>query len=577
MAMLISKFNKLISSRLLWGAILVLIIFAFVVWGMQWPAASSAAASANAPGELDGKPVPQEEYAAAYNAVYLAYVLSNGRESLGTPDAEQALRRGTWNRLALLREARKLGLSATDEDVYGAIRGNFSDRDGHFQLDAYQSFVSETLAGLGYSESQFRAFIEQEILARKLAALVGAQAVVVQPEIDRMGHLLFDSCTAAFATVAEKDLAEAPAPSDEDVRAAYDADPARWTLPEKRAVSVVSFPLADYADAAPATDDDALQDYYDQHIAKFARAVTNGEGEVSTEIADLADVKDEIVSALAETAQEEAAEGAARDFAYNALPGDDNVIPDFAAVAEAAGKSVRALDAFDRLADPLPEAGAAFVPAVFALEQGPFERISAPVRGEDAYFVACLASIEEPRVPEFDECADRVREAVVAERTADALKARADEAAAAVAAAVKEGKSFAEAVAAAGLDADGVRTLDAFTGLEANQQPDPVRRAVSQAVLPYPAGAVAKPVRIPGGYAVAFVGSRTPVDAEELAAYAPQIAQSIRQSRAMTLVQNFQEGLLGKAGWKDYRAAADKAAEDEAAEEAPAAEGESEI
>lgn len=570
MAMLISKFNKLISSRLLWGAILVLIIFAFVVWGMQWPAAS-ATDSANAPGELDGKPVPQAEYAAAYNAVYLAYILRNGRESLGTPAAEQALRRGTWNRLVLLREARKLGITASKDDILGAIRGNFSDRDGHFQLDAYQSFLSDTLAPLGFSESQFRDFVEQEILAQKLGALVGAQALVSPAETDRMGHLLFDSCTASYATVGEENLAEKPAPSDEDVRAAYDGNPERWTLPEKRAVSVVAFPLADYADASPATGEDALQDYYDMHIADFTRPATNEAGEVSAEIADLADVKDEIAAALAANAQEEAAEGAARDFAYNALPGDDNVIPDFAAVAQAAGKEALALEAFDRMGDPLPAAGAGFVPAVFALEAGPFERVSSPIRGEDAYYVACLTGIEEPRVPAFEECADRVREAVEADRTADAIKARADELSVILSAAVKAGRPFAAAAAEAGLGADGIQRLESFTGMEANQSADPVRRAVSQAVLPYPAGAVTKPVRVPGGYAIAYVSERTPVDEAELSSYAAQIAQSIRQSRAMALVQNFQDALLRKADWKDNRG---QKAEEEAVPAAAGAEEE---
>jgi len=574
MAMLISKFNKLISSRLLWGAILVLIIFAFVIWGMQWPAASSASAAANAQGELDGEPVPAEEYASAYNTVYLGYVLRNGREGLGTPDAEQALRRGTWTRLAVLREARKLGLTVSRDEIVEAIRANFSDREGHFQVDAYQSFVSDTLAGMGYSEVQFQAFLEQELLVQKLSVLVGNQALVSRSEIDKMGHLLFDSCTGAYAMVTEKDLPESAPATDEEVRAAYDEAPERYEIPEKRAVSVVSFPVADYAGAAPATDEDSLQDYYDAHIADFTSFTTNEAGEVATEIADLAEVTNRIVSALAETAQEEAAEGAARDFAYSAIPDDDGVIPDFAAVAKAAGKEVVSLDAFARFDDPLPEAGPAFAAAVFALEAGAFDRVSSPVRGKDAYFVACLASVEEPRVPAFEECADEVREAVEAERTAKALEKKAEEIREAVAGFLKQGKTFDYAVAASGLTDASTTPLESFTGIEANQTPDPVRRAVSQSLLPYPAGAVSKPVRTPEGYAVAYVASRTPLADEELASYAPQIAQSLRQTRGMGLVQAFQSGLLEKASWKDYRAEAAEEAEDAGEEVEEAAEAE---
>ena len=37
MAMMISKFHKLIQSRLLWGGFLVVIIFSFIIWGVVWP------------------------------------------------------------------------------------------------------------------------------------------------------------------------------------------------------------------------------------------------------------------------------------------------------------------------------------------------------------------------------------------------------------------------------------------------------------------------------------------------------------------------------------------------------------
>ena len=114
MAMMISKFHKLIQSRLLWGAFLIIIVFSFVVWGMVWPSDVEKAERANAAGTLDGQPVSQGEYRSAYLSTYLARALALGREVQSTPATDAALRKLSWQRLATLREVAKLGIVATD-------------------------------------------------------------------------------------------------------------------------------------------------------------------------------------------------------------------------------------------------------------------------------------------------------------------------------------------------------------------------------------------------------------------------------------------------------------------------------
>jgi hypothetical protein len=66
MAMMISKFHKLIQSRILWGVFLIVIVFSFVIWGMVWPSEMEEADRINAAGMLDGEPVSHGEFRAAY-------------------------------------------------------------------------------------------------------------------------------------------------------------------------------------------------------------------------------------------------------------------------------------------------------------------------------------------------------------------------------------------------------------------------------------------------------------------------------------------------------------------------------
>ena len=115
MTMMISKFHRLIQSRLLWGIFLVVIVFSFVIWGMVWPSQRDRAGQADAVGTLDGETVGFNEFRAADRSIRLSRALALGRDAASTPETEVLLRQLAWQRVATLREARKLGITASDQ------------------------------------------------------------------------------------------------------------------------------------------------------------------------------------------------------------------------------------------------------------------------------------------------------------------------------------------------------------------------------------------------------------------------------------------------------------------------------
>ena len=92
MTMMISKFHRLIQSRLLWGAFLIIIVFSFVVWGMVWPSQINKQNQANAAGTLAGETITPGEYRSAYLSTYMGRRLAMGREA---PWCSPRGRRGT--------------------------------------------------------------------------------------------------------------------------------------------------------------------------------------------------------------------------------------------------------------------------------------------------------------------------------------------------------------------------------------------------------------------------------------------------------------------------------------------------
>jgi peptidyl-prolyl cis-trans isomerase D len=570
MAMMISKFHKLIQSRILWIGFLVVIVFSFVVWGMVWPSDLDEMEQANAAGTLDGQPVSHSEFRSAYLGAFMARALSSGRDIPSTPENEAALRRLSWQRLATLRQAANLGIAVADDELVSAIRGSFADENKTYNPQQYRAFIANVLRPMGFSETQFEQHVREEIAIQKLGSLVGRQAHVTPLEVRRTYATLLDSFTVEYALASLADAEAQTRVDDDDARAFFDQDPEAFTLPEMREVLYAAFPVADYLDPQAEFSDDEILDYYELNMAKYTTNEEGDDGQTRTTVADLDDVRDDVLSSLRFDSALVQADDAAAALVVAAIPGSDGALPDFEAVARQAGRTVQALPAFSRTEAPLDDAGPAFASAVFALELGAFDRVSAPVVGEENVYVAYLSKIHPPRVPEFDEVQERALRAARRKAVVDALVAKADALRADAQAALAAGESFADAAARHDL---AVQTLPPFTGLSGSSSEDPVVQALVQAVVAYNQGEVVEPLPTPDGSIVAHVLRREPADPETFDSYRDEIADAIRGRRAQGLFADWQAALLSPARFTDLQRQAlpdDEDFDDETGDEAPA-------
>ena len=587
MTMMISKFHRLIQSRLLWGAFLVVIIFSFVIWGM-FPGGSRGGGDDDprnrAAGELGGEEISFDEFNAAYRSAYLGLALQYGRDIPGGDDRETQTRRMAWTRLATLREAARLGISATDEEVRGAIQANFSSRDTGYNPQYYDAFAQNMLAPLGFTKPQFERHLREEITIQKLGLLLGRQAIVTPLELQRTFSTLMDTFTVDYAVIAAAPLEKDLNVTEEDARALFDEDPAAFTLPETRDISYVAFPVADFATRDPAAEpftEDELLDYYEVHIQDYTSTVTDDEGKESQSVADFEDVKDAIAGALVLEQARETARDAAAEFYYALLPGgDDPRLPDFAAKAGEAGREPQSVKDLRRSALPVPDAGYDFTAEAFELGLDIYDRAGAPIDGKDAVYVLYLDAIHEPRVPDFDEVKDEALAAAKQKALAAAMKDKADFAKAAAETGIAEGKSLKDALKGSGLK---VVSAPAFTGLEGTSSTNTAVRALVQSVVSCNAGDVTDPVPSAEGLLVAYVKERQAADPASYETYAAEMSNVIRARRAQELFSDWQAALLSDANFTDFQKAgaydyeedeeeaeAEAAADEEAAEAAEA-------
>jgi peptidyl-prolyl cis-trans isomerase D len=171
----------------------------------------------------------------------------------------------------LVDEAHHMGLRVTDEELrddlqHGQLGATFFPNGNFIGQEAYETLLQEH----DLTVPQFEADIKDDILVRKLRALVASSAFVgdaeVRDEFDRRNtKVKFD-----YAVITQADILKGLHPTDEELKAYYERNKATYnnTIPEKRQVKYVVIDNAKLAANTTVTDQD-LQSYYDQHREEF--------------------------------------------------------------------------------------------------------------------------------------------------------------------------------------------------------------------------------------------------------------------------------------------------------------------
>lgn len=569
MTMMISKFNMLIRSRLLWGVMLVIIVLAFVVWGMSPGVASSGDSTPHvAEGILDGQNVSPAEFRAAYVSAMVDWLVKSGRDLSGSDETARLLRNLAWERLAALRQAASWNLQADDDETRAAIVSSFAGQDGAFNRQAFENYFQQVIYPRGISRAAFENYFAEEIVLRKLAHVVAAQAQVSPGEIRRMYSSLTDTFSVDYATVDAASLEGGISVTPEMARAAYDDDPEAFRLPELRRVVYAAFPIDSFLDDSAEIPEDDLAVYYNEHITDYMQSVEKEDGTTETVTTEFETVKDAIAAVLRRDSAREKAEAAATRLCSDAMPARDGTLRDFADVAREAGLDPVELAPFSASEVPVADAGPAFTTEAFRREMGAFDAVSDPVLSDTSAYVLKLLEILPSRIPDFAEVEAKATEAAREKALHDRLAERANELRAAAQKAVESGASFITAVR----DAGGTATsAEPFTGFSASQSSDPVVSLLASAVVTCNPGEFTDVLFTDDAAVFGILNTRIPGDEDAFESQRLPIANAIRQRRGQEFAAAWMADLLSPARFTDFRASSESS---EDAEDAMTAEEE---
>jgi peptidyl-prolyl cis-trans isomerase D len=193
------------------------------------------------------------------------------QESMLLPYFNSQAAEGLIMRKAVLVEAERMGLRASNEDVldelqHGRYAPTFFPGGKFVGEQQYQSILQAN----DLSVPQFEQNVKNEILVEKLQGLITGSVLVSDAELHQEFEKRNTKVRFDYAVLRKDDLLKQIHPSEAELKAFYDRNKATYnnSIPEKRKIQYVLLDLEKIQAQTPVTHDD-LQAYYNQHREEY--------------------------------------------------------------------------------------------------------------------------------------------------------------------------------------------------------------------------------------------------------------------------------------------------------------------
>ncbi|HUL75969.1 MAG TPA: SurA N-terminal domain-containing protein [Vicinamibacteria bacterium] len=388
------------------------------------------------PGEtvvsVGGLPVSVGEFQQSYNRlrqrysqIYQGRLDENMLRQMGLE--EQVLEGLVTDRLVEL-EAKRLGVSVSDEAVARAIATSPDFQDGGRFIGTDE--IRRRLDLKGQTEEDFEHSLRHDLQRRSLESLIGTAVTVSDAEVEREFRRRSEQVKLEYVLADAARFKAAVQPTEDEIKARFEAKKDAYRIPEKR---VVSYVLLDRAALQPqvAVADRDVELYYQDHREEFRQE----EEACASHI--LVKVK------TAEAPQghpEEEAKTIAQGLLDQVKAGAD-----FAALAKAKSEDVGSASNGGNLGCfPPGQQTPQLDDAVFSMQPG---QVSDLVKTSFGYHVIRLASKREATILPLAQVKERIRATVTDRKVRDLAEQKSQ----ALAEALGKGRSLEEAAKAQGL------------------------------------------------------------------------------------------------------------------------------
>lgn len=529
--LLITKFNKMIRNKILWGIFAVLISIAFTFYlGGSMGGCDDSEAKAGAVGEVFGEGVTPSEFARArFYATGLqpAYGLSE--------EQNEMLRQMTWKRLAAIEKARRLGITVSDGELRETIRRDPAFAvNGVFSKARYRSFLRDRIQ---MDPATFEDYLRQELVIQKLNQTAEAMTWTAPSELARQLRMFSDNFTVKYALLPVDEFKSQIKVSEQDAREFYDENIELFREPDLMSVRYVKFAASDYTSGVSVTEGE-IAEYYDVNAAEF----TSYDGTNDTPVvAPYENVRDSIASILKRNYALYAARDAATELVMDMIPDryGNSVSFEDAAAAMDVSLNTSALFSAEAPVEFL-DVGLDFNRTAFELASDASDTtFSEAILGESNAYVITPARKVESRIPSFEEVREEAIGLATEEAKRLAFAKKTEEVRKSIEDQLAKDRSFEEAVEEFDINASTSLTFNAYEAIPDSAE---YMDAILPVAISMEKGETSEPVDVPEGALIVYVADRTPGDTASM---------QLLRSQLLSTLDRYRAGLVFE-GWKDY-------------------------
>jgi len=571
MAKMISKFHKLIQSKLLWIVFVGVIVCGFVLLPVAANLSNKGAMEENAPGILNDEPVPIDEYRSARSQTFMSLLIMSlmyGQELSFNEEVRNYVDEVAWKRLITLRVANDLGFQAFNSEITSYIKNSqLFAPDGQFNPEIYSTFKKRFLEMRGFTGGDYEKHVAEEIALGKTQRMVAQAALVPPSRIERSLKSLSDQFKLKYVKIGEAIVTNQVETSIEDAQRVYEENPDRYRHPEQVDLKYVYLSYSNYLEQVENISAERIEDYYNENIDDYlveaeSPASTNLNEEAEAAAEDTADseqpvytpfeeVKEEIASKLRLAAAREIAIDQANKIVFELPPDRNGVMVDFDKVIADAGLEVRQLEPFSVNSLPDLEDGPVRVAReAVKLRANPDEYFSDAIPSDNGVYVLALEEIIPPFVPEFEKVKDRALADAREENIQQALSEKVRDIMDSVQESKDKETTLDKLLSDSGLEAeetDYFQLMNASEALPEWMSP----RVISQRIVYRNSGEFIDPVVVDKGRLLAYVSDRKAGASDDLIELRDSVYQSLRQDRVSRLYDDWQGYLLKRANFID--------------------------
>ena len=554
MAMMISKFHKLIQSKIVWGAFAFLISIAFV--GVYTPGAGDRSRAKREykenqlAGRLFGEEVTHIELGQAWNGVRVRVAMYSMINPRFPGMSEEQMYNAAWVRLATLKKAEQLGMTAPNEQIRTLIELNplfQNPQTRQYDPNAYAMFVSQYLPRLQVSPKGFEQIIRENVLIEKVTALHAQAGLVSEEEIKKAFHLYTDLLTVEYASIPRR-LAETPDVTEEEAKSYFEQNQEEFRMPEKVRVSYVEFAVADYLDQVEAPDAVVAQAYENNKQRYLKVPAEDAAADAAPEFKPLEDVKDEIAGEIKAKLALKLAKDRAGELVSELA--DESLT--FEKAAQAMELSIVDKVPSFTFTDPVKgiDPTAPFQRAAFSLESDPSHYYSDPVIGRDVIYVLKLEKKYDSFLPAFENVREAATEKAKMAASKKSYLEKAEQVHGEIEAALKEGAPFADLLSKYKMELKTTEPFTISTPLE-----DEFGQQIKAATARFEKGKLTGLIATSDEFFMAYISEKTPGDETvALPGMRAEITSGIASDKTARLVAAWREGLLKEADFADLSA-----------------------